>query len=75
MLAKILKIDHPQMTIFEDMPVFTNYRWRRGETMLNGVISEYRKDRKIKEILKEHIYFNSSLVGVFSGRKHPTISY
>ena len=30
---------------------------------------------KLRIILQDHVYFNSSLVGVFSGRRHPTIRY
>ena len=29
----------------------------------------------IKDILSEHVYFNSSLVGVFSGRRHPSFRF
>ena len=30
---------------------------------------------KIKDILSEHVYFNSSLVGVFNGRRHPSFRF
>ena len=30
---------------------------------------------KLRTILQDHVYFNSSLVGVFSGRRHPTIRF
>ena len=30
---------------------------------------------KIKDILSEHVYFNSSLAGVFNGRRHPSFRF
>ena len=30
---------------------------------------------KLRIIMQDHVYFNSSLVGVFSGRRHPTIRF
>ena len=30
---------------------------------------------RMKDILSEHVYFNSSLVGVFSGRRHPSFRF